>query len=37
MVASTPQEHVARKVAIMEDKLCIIDIEKAVSPQRCIL
>ena len=28
---------VMRKVAIVEDRLCIVDVEKAVSLQRCIL
>ena len=31
------QGHVARKVAVVEDRLCIVDVEKAVSPCRCIL
>jgi len=35
MVALLPQGHVARKMAIMEDRLCIVDVEKAVLPQRC--
>jgi len=26
-----------RRVAVIEDRLCIVDVEKAVSPWRCIL
>ena len=37
MVTLLLQEHIMRKVAVIEDGLCIVDVEKAVSPQRCIL
>ena len=31
MVTLLLQEHVVRKVAVIEDRLCIVDVEKAVS------
>ena len=37
MVIPLPQEHVVRKVAIVKDELCIVDVKKTVSLWRCIL
>jgi len=36
MVAPLLQGHVVRKMAVIGDVLCIVDIEKTVSLQRCI-
>jgi len=37
MVASPSQEHVVRKIAIVKNRLYIVDVEKAVSLWRYIL
>jgi len=37
MVVPPLCRHVVRKVAFVEDRLCRVDVEKAVSPWRCIL
>ena len=37
MVAPLPQGYVVRKVTVMEDRLCIVDVEQVVSLQRYIL
>ena len=37
MVVPLLREYVMRKVAIIEDRFCILDVEKAVSLQICIL
>ena len=37
MIALLLHGHVVGKMAIVEDRLCITDVEKAVSPWRCIL
>jgi len=36
MITLLLHKHVARKVAIVENRLCIVDIEKTISLQRCI-
>jgi len=37
MVVLLLQGHIVRKVAIVKDRVCIVDVEKVVLPQRCIL
>jgi len=37
MVVLLSQGHIVRKVAIVKDRVCIVNVEKVVLPQRCIL